>query len=47
MSKNEISVYVKMPGKPPEKQTIPNTLEALQGIVEGYIETTTLPAIWW
>ena len=42
MSKNEISVYVKMPGKAPEKRTIPNTLEALQEIVEGYIETVTL-----
>lgn len=35
----KINVYVKEPGKEPEKRTIPNTLEALQEIVGGYIET--------
>lgn len=35
----KIKVYVKEPDKDPEQRTIPNTLEALQEIVGGYIET--------
>ena len=35
----KIKIYVKEPGKDPEQRTIPNTLEALQKIVGGYIET--------
>lgn len=37
----EIRVLVKEPGKAPEIRTIQNTLEAMQGIVGGYIETMT------
>ena len=35
----KIKIYVKEPDKDPEERTIPNTLEALQEIVGGYIET--------
>lgn len=38
---NKIKVYVKMPGQDPEPWLIDNTLEALQEIVGGYIETVT------
>ena len=38
----EIKVYVKEPFYAPELRRIPNTLEALQKIVGGYIETVTL-----
>lgn len=41
MSK-EIKVYVKEPGKPLEARKIPNTLEAMQQTVGGYIETFTV-----
>lgn len=34
----EILVVVKQPGKEPVSKTIPNTLEAYQKEVEGYIE---------
>ena len=34
-----MKVIVKEPNKPMEVKNIPNTLEALQGIVGGYIET--------
>lgn len=37
-----IKVIVKLPGELPEVRTIPNTLEALQEIVGGYIETVTV-----
>ena len=37
--KEKITVIVKNPGEPAEEREIPNTLEALQGIVGGYIET--------
>lgn len=40
--KDKIKVLVKRPGKKWEEQTIPNTLQALQEIVDGYIETVTL-----
>lgn len=36
---DEINVWVKAPGKAPELRTVPNTLEAMQEIVDGYIET--------
>lgn len=36
---DKIKIYVKEPDKDPEARTIPNTLEALQEIVGGYIET--------
>lgn len=39
---DEIRVYVKEPFYAPELRRIPNTLEALQKIVGGYIETVTL-----
>lgn len=35
---NDIRVLVIRPGRTPERRTIPNTLEAKQTIVEGYIE---------
>lgn len=38
----KIRVLVKEPGKAAELREIPNTLEALQGIVGGYIETVWL-----
>jgi hypothetical protein len=38
----EIKIYVKEPGKPLEARKIPNTLEAMQQIVDGYIETFTI-----
>lgn len=37
----KIRVLVKEPGKAAGLREIPNTLEALQGIVGGYIETVT------
>lgn len=37
--KENIHVIVKVPGRPAEPREIPNTLEELQGIVGGYIET--------
>lgn len=37
--KENIRVIVKVPGRPAEPREIPNTLEELQGIVGGYIET--------
>lgn len=40
--KEKIRVIVKRPGVQPETRTIPNTLEALQELVGGYIETVTL-----
>lgn len=42
MSMKEIKVFVKEPGKAPEARTVPNTLEAFQRIVGGYIETFTV-----
>ena len=41
MPKKEIIVYVKRPREPARQRIIPNTLEALQQIVGGYIETVT------
>ena len=38
----EIKVYVKKPGKPLEAWKIHNTLEAMQQVVGGYIETVTV-----
>lgn len=35
---NEIKVIVKKPGEEPYETTIPNTLEACQDLVGGYIE---------
>ena len=40
--KDKIKVIVMLPGELPEVRTIPNTLEALQEIVGGYIETVTV-----
>lgn len=40
--KKEINIFVKDPGKPAERRTVPNTLEALQALVGGYIETVTV-----
>ena len=37
-----IRVLVKRPGAVPEMQNIPNTLEAMQGIVGGHIENVQL-----
>ena len=36
--KEQISVIVKNPGEAPEQVTVPNTLEAFQELVGGYIE---------
>ena len=38
----EIKVFVKEPGQPLRERKIPNTLEALQQAVGGYIETFTV-----
>ena len=35
-------VVIKEPGRKPVEQQVPNTLESLQHIVGGYIETVTL-----
>lgn len=40
--KKFIRVLIKEPGKAAEMRTIENTLEALQKIVGGYIETVTM-----
>lgn len=40
--KDLINVIVKLPGHKAEPRQIPNTLEELQGIVGGYIETVTI-----
>ena len=37
-----ISVIIKEPGKKPKRKTIKNTLEAMQKVVGGHIETVTL-----
>ena len=37
-----ISVIIKEPGKDPERKVIKNTLEAMQKVVGGHIETVTL-----
>ena len=39
----EIRVVIIEPGKPSYRKTIPNTLEAFQDIVGGYIEVVPLP----
>jgi len=39
-----VRVIQKAPGQMPEFREIPNTLEALQAAVGGYIETVTLAA---
>lgn len=41
MAKENIKVLIKRPKQDPTMEVIPNTLEALQGIVEGFIETYT------
>lgn len=40
---NKIKVVFQRPGKLSEIRTIPNTLEAFQHLVGGYIETLSLP----
>lgn len=40
---NKIQVLIKQPGKAAQLQAIDNTLEALQNIVQGYIEAVQLP----
>lgn len=43
MKENQIMVMIKQPGKAPELDPLfPNTLEAFQEAVGGYIETVTL-----
>lgn len=37
-----ISVIIKEPNKKPERKVIKNTLEAMQKVVGGHIETVTL-----
>ena len=37
-----ITVFIKQPGGELYEEKIPNTLETLQKIVEGYIETVTI-----
>ena len=39
---NKIRVYVKEPGRSPELKEVDNTLEALQKIVGGFIETVSI-----
>lgn len=43
MKKEKIRVWVKLPGASPAPCEVSNTLEALQELVGGYIETVTLP----
>lgn len=43
MKKETITGLYKLPGKKPEARVIPNTLEALQELVGGYIEAITAP----
>lgn len=38
----DIRILVKLPGKPWELRTVPDTLESYQSLVGGYIETVTL-----
>ena len=40
--KDEIKIYVKEPFSKAVLRTVPNTLEALQELVGGYIETVTV-----
>ena len=40
---SKIQVLIKQPGKAAQLQAIDNTLEALQNIVQGYIEAVQLP----
>ncbi len=42
MKKNQIKVIIKRPGEDPHEKLINNSLETLQTIVGGYIETVTL-----
>ena len=37
-----MKIIYKAPGLPAEVRDVPNTLEALQGLVGGYIETVTV-----
>ena len=39
---DRIRVIVKNPGEAPEEREVPNTLEALQALVGGYIEAVPL-----
>lgn len=41
-TENEINVIIKEPHKNPYCKKMPNTLEALQAAVGGYIETVTI-----
>jgi len=43
MKKETITGLYKLPGKKPEARVIPNTLEALQELVGGYIEAVSVP----
>lgn len=38
-----LNVIIKAPGKAPTHRTIPNTLDALQEIVGGFVQAVTLP----
>ena len=41
-----MKAIIKYPGESPGRiEDIPNTLEALQGLVDGHIETVTLPTL--
>lgn len=42
MKENELTVLKVEPGKAPEEVTIPNTLDAMQQMVGGYIEVVHL-----
>lgn len=39
---SNITVIIKRPGEAPESKNIENTLETLQSIVGGYIQTVTI-----
>ena len=43
MKTDTITGLYKLPGKKAEARVIPNTLEALQELVGGYIETVSVP----
>lgn len=46
MKKSTIRAIIKDPNRPAREETIPNTLDALQRLVGGYIETVTPASDW-
>lgn len=46
MKKSTIRAIIKDPNRPAREETIPNTLDTLQRLVGGYIETVTPASDW-